>query len=239
MPKGVYIRTKEEIENRSKNMSGIKNPKYKPEIHIIHTLEDCIRDIGEIPFCQCEDTNGNNCGLKVNVKPEKYFKYLKEGYPKFLPGHSSKGKGNGMYNITSPMKGKSSSTKGIPRSPEVILKISNAQLGKLNHQYGKTKEFSSNWLGGVTTIYQTIRNSQKYSEWRTSIFERDNFTCQECHKTNCYLEAHHIKLFNLIIKENNITTFDQALQCEQLWDLSNGITLCKKCHDSKHKELNL
>lgn len=45
------------------------------------TLEDCVKDIGEIPFCEC------NCGNKINVNPRYYLKYKKEGYPKIIVGH--------------------------------------------------------------------------------------------------------------------------------------------------------
>ncbi len=49
---------------------------------IIYTIEDCIRDIGEIPLCQC------GCGNKVNVNPKYYLIYKRLGYPKFIQGHS-------------------------------------------------------------------------------------------------------------------------------------------------------
>lgn len=55
---------------------GTKNGK------IIHTLEDCIRDIGEIPFCKC------GCKQKVDIYPEKYKYYKTSGYPIFLMGHN-------------------------------------------------------------------------------------------------------------------------------------------------------
>ena len=38
-------------------------------------------------------------------------------------------------------------------------------------------------------------------------------------------------VFSDIIIENNIKTLEDALQCKQLGDINNGITLCKKCHE--------
>lgn len=88
-----------------------------------------------------------------------------------------------------------------------------------------------NWKGGITPLNKNIRNSKDYSNWRKAIFERDNYTCQECGKVGGYLEAHHSpKSFAQIIKENNIKTFEQALECKELWDINNGITLCLDCH---------
>lgn len=91
-------------------------------------------------------------------------------------------------------------------------------------------EDNSNWKGGIHPIYQKIRNSPQYSEWRSMVFGRDLYTCRECGIRGTYFEAHHIKRFNDIIKQYNIITLEEALLCEELWDLDNGITLCKKCH---------
>ena len=39
----------------------------------------------------------------------------------------------------------------------------------------------------------------------------------------------NIKL-NLRISATNINTLDDAIECVPLWDISNGVTLCKECH---------
>lgn len=90
-----------------------------------------------------------------------------------------------------------------------------------------------NYKGGVYSedLYIKIRHSLEMREWRRKVFERDNYTCQKCKKKGGYLEPHHIKLFIKILNENNIKSFEQALRCKELWNIDNGKTLCKKCHN--------
>ena len=63
------------------------------------------------------------------------------------------------------------------------------------------------------------------------VFERDNWTCQNCWIRGGDLEAHHIDSFSNIISRNNITSFLDGLDCLELWNINNGQTLCKKCHN--------
>ncbi len=68
-------------------------------------------------------------------------------------------------------------------------------------------------------LNRRLRYSKKMEDWRRAVFERDNYTCQKCEKRGCYLQAHHIKQF--------------AYFPHLRFDLSNGLTLCKKCHKSE------
>lgn len=94
------------------------------------------------------------------------------------------------------------------------------------------KEKNYNWKGGISSLNHLIRCLPKYKEWRLKIYERDYFICQmpECNKIERILHAHHIKPFIEIIFKYNIKTVEDALNCKELWDINNGITLCKKCH---------
>jgi len=93
-----------------------------------------------------------------------------------------------------------------------------------------------NWKGGITPLNEAVRNCTRYKEWRMSVFQRDNFTCIHCNdSTGGNLIAHHIVRFSVLMEENHITTLEEAIQCEALWNVSNGITFCDKCHCKIHK----
>lgn len=90
------------------------------------------------------------------------------------------------------------------------------------------------WKGGRTGLSMLIRTCAKYDEWRYAIYERDNHTCQICGvakppKSNP-INADHIYPFSRILDDHDIKTFEEAMNCEKLWDISNGRCLCKSCH---------
>ncbi len=104
---------------------------------------------------------------------------------------------------------------------------------KVGKSFGK-KEKHWNWKGGKTNLRNQIENLIQYRQWRSDIFTRDNFTCQKCEIKGGYLHAHHKKTLSKIIEEYQIKTLEQALNCEELWNINNGITLCKECHKIIH-----
>jgi len=61
----------------------------------------------------------------------------------------------------------------------------------------------------------TFRQSREAIAWRDSVFVRDEYTCQDCHKAG-YVEAHHI----VPLRDSDMLSLD----------VSNGITLCRDCH---------
>jgi hypothetical protein len=94
---------------------------------------------------------------------------------------------------------------------------------------GTNPEKHWNWKGGVTNLNILIRNLVEMGNWRKAVFERDNYTCQECFSKK-EIEAHHIIPFSLILKIYQIKSVSDAIKCILLWDISNGKTLCEKCH---------
>jgi 5-methylcytosine-specific restriction endonuclease McrA len=91
-----------------------------------------------------------------------------------------------------------------------------------------------NWKGGVTKLYNQIRNTFQFIQWRNDIFYRDDFTCQDCGISKVYMEAHHVKSLAQLVKENNLKTIDEAMLCPEVWNTNNGKTLCLKCHGKTH-----
>lgn len=82
---------------------------------------------------------------------------------------------------------------------------------------------SHRWRGGKTELARRLRNEKSYAEWRTKVFQRDDYICQLCHNRGGKLAAHHIKLFS--------THRHLSLVVE------NGVTLCWSCHQGiKTKE---
>lgn len=93
-------------------------------------------------------------------------------------------------------------------------------------------ENNPNWKNGqgITEINLIVRQLEKYKEWRFAVFQRDNFVCVQCGDISKEINADHIKKFSDIMRENNITTTEQAELCSELWDVNNGRTLCVECH---------
>lgn len=65
------------------------------------------------------------------------------------------------------------------------------------------------------------RHCMEYKQWRTAVFERDNYTCQTCGARGVKVNAHHKKPY--------------AYFPELRYELENGITLCVPCHMAVHR----
>lgn len=92
-----------------------------------------------------------------------------------------------------------------------------------------------NWKGGRTSLDKIIRQTTQYKDWRIAVFERDNYTCQECSARSgngkkIVLNADHIEMFALLLRKHGIDSVQNALICAELWNISNGRTLCVECH---------
>lgn len=103
---------------------------------------------------------------------------------------------------------------------------------------GECQSWENHWnyQGWKTPLNKQIRKTFQYRQWRSDIYTRDDFTCVHCWQRWWRLEADHIKYFSTIMSENNITTVEEAIDCDELWNINNGQTLCYSCHRNKTKE---
>lgn len=143
------------------------------------------------------------------------------------------------------IKNLSKAAKGRRFSDETKKKISEAHRGMRLSSETKKRiskankgEKCSRWQGGITPLNLSVRNLYENRQWRDDVYARDSFLCRICAIKGEKLNAHHIKMFSVILKENNIKTLEEAVDCAELWDINNGITLCKKCHKKLHIKLS-
>ena len=138
----------------------------------------------------------------------------------------------------------------IPHSEErkAAFSIRAKELGFGNWMKDKIGSKNNCWRGGVSTLAHSIRNINESNEWKKSVFQRDNYTCQDCGVRGCKLEAHHnnkpfaqimseflkeYKQFSIIEDRETLTRI--ALSYKDFWDIDNGKTLCLECHNLTKK----
>ncbi len=127
--------------------------------------------------------------------------------------------------------------RGMKRSKEARENISKSLRGR--PKYHKRGPNSSNWKGGITPLNNEIRSCLKYVEWRRNIFYRDRWHCVLCGKRplgKYGIQADHFPIsFHKIIKKNKIKSLHNAIKCPDLWNIDNGRTLCRDCHNKTRK----
>ena len=94
--------------------------------------------------------------------------------------------------------------------------------GTNNPMYGKRGRSHPNYKNGkYTAEKKRFWGTSEYRQWRETVYKRDNYTCQKCGDNKGHnFNAHHIKSF-----------VDHP---KLRYEISNGITLCKKCHQITH-----
>lgn len=78
-------------------------------------------------------------------------------------------------------------------------------------------------------LRQRVMQLPEYVAWRKAVFARDSYRCVWCLSKE-KLQADHIQSYAEIVEANSITTPDEARNCSALWEVSNGRTLCLRCH---------
>ena len=87
-------------------------------------------------------------------------------------------------------------------------------------ELSKRKQGAGNlfWKGGINCENDNLRHRREYIDWRSYVYERDNYTCQCCGTRGGKLNAHHLNTF--------------ADYPDFRYNIDNGITLCVSCHDA-------
>ncbi len=161
---------------------------------------DCFRKDTEVEAKRRKNISKTQRGRKLSKEWKEAISEGKKGI-KLTPEH--------INNMSKALKGKKAWNKG--------LKGMQVAWNKGKSNYWAIGEKNVNWKGGISPINKVIRESLEYKEWRTAVFKRDNYTCQNCDSRGGSLNADHIMPF--------------SLYPELRFVVSNGRTLCKDCHD--------
>jgi 5-methylcytosine-specific restriction endonuclease McrA len=99
---------------------------------------------------------------------------------------------------------------------------------------GFAVRWRSGWTEDTADILRKVRNCRRYKRWRDEVVVRDRQRCCYCGHSQA-LHAHHLKPFSEIFADNAINSIQGALDCAELWDIENAITLCANCHRDIHR----
>lgn len=164
-------------------------------------------------------------------------KFTKEHKKKLSEAHKGRhgywtGKKRGKWTeehkrkISESLKGKSKNKGKIPWNK-------GKKTGPLSEEH--KKKISKSCNKGLTNINNLIRHHDKYKQWRTAVFKRDNYTCQKCQTRSGIRHIDHIKPLAIIIRETiekfgKENIMENLLKNKEMWDINNGRVLCIRCH---------
>ena len=124
-----------------------------------------------------------------------------------------------------PLSDKGRFKKGHKLSDEAKEKLRLSRLGNKS-TLGRRGSNANHWKGGLTKKYKLLRGRIEWKLWREKVFLRDDYTCQKCGKSKCELHPHHIIPVKDLWNKNE----------DLIFDVNNGITLCKECHRKVHRK---
>lgn len=166
----------------------------------------------------------NNHDRKIKFCSRKcYLDVHSKGFPDYILKKMSK----------SAKKNLNTDIEYLQKIKQSLGKIANERKGKTYEEiYGeeqsaiekikRSNTHKKRWQGKPRKYdlrpYQG--GTWEYIEWRKTVFERDNYTCQKCKVRGGQLEGHHI--------------LSWANYPSKRFIINNGITLCKSCHKELH-----
>lgn len=119
---------------------------------------------------------------------------------------------------------------------------------RLNMSSGRRRWYDKSYEGNFNKFCSSLRRSFN-SSWRDPILRRDAYACQRCGNKR-RLEVHHIKPYrDLILAVLRSSRHLSLMDYEDRWklrdicavspdliDMDNGVTLCRVCHNLKHRD---
>lgn len=110
----------------------------------------------------------------------------------------------------------------------------------------KRGPLSPSWKGGVCNLSEVIRG-RLYTAWTKYVFQRDAYTCRLCGEVGGKMVVHHVRTFaeirDAVIKEHPELDIGKYEDLDRFADLvidshklSDGVTLCRSCHQVHHLE---
>lgn len=124
-------------------------------------------------------------------------------------------------------------------------KIKNAEYRRKIEQQERLEQIKKRKeeeIQAYSELRSEIEKMPISQRWKQDVREKCGNKCQICGSTG-KLEIHHRDSFYLILKQNCITSVEEAFECKQLWSPNNGEALCKECHDkmksSKNRRLRI
>ena len=218
---------------------GYRSTELKPNSHkevwAICTNPDCEREGGRgrwVMFFQCRELC-RSCAMKNRIIPKcetptEKLKCIDDDITYAEKGYRSTDLSYGSQKpVFAICQGENCQREGgrgrwvvFSRCSDLCLLCANIMEGARRKNNGSMKgEKNCNWKGGITPEDRMFRASCEYTEWRISVFERDDYTCQECGQHGGNLNAHHI------------LPYRDYKDPEYSLNIDNGITLCEECHD--------
>lgn len=203
----MIIKLKKEIKDNEKD-----------ESEFVCGIDDGSKHVGIAIIQKCKTKNKVIFkGVIEQRQDVKHLMDVRRGYRKYRRGHKRYRKQRYNNRASSKRKG---------RLPPTIKQKKDAILRVINRLY-QWCNIHKIILEDVKIDIRALQEGKKLYKWqyqksnrldenlRTATLMRDNYTCQECGKKDCILEAHHI--------------VPRRLNGADI--ITNLITLCDKCHD--------
>jgi 5-methylcytosine-specific restriction endonuclease McrA len=211
----------------NKNQLGQLNPNWKGGT----ILKKCLFCSGEFRVIRARKNTAKFCSIRCkaewqreNEKGENNPKWIRDGI------REKKCKYCGATMRWEDMR--------IPLQSFTERKFCSKECIRLGQKRYEGKNHPKYKPNADHSLIKRVRVSERQSRWSRKVMIRDDYTCQNCKKVGGDLHAHHIKPFIEIWEENKIKTLSDARECKELWEIDNGITLCKDCHYKTYKFYN-